>query len=89
MQAQVYEGYFENGQFYPVGKTVRTRKRMRAMLTVLGVADTSVSDATSDLEQYILEPDMTKTPILGRLNGHMEIPADFDEPLDEMKEYMW
>jgi hypothetical protein len=38
---------------------------------------------------YLLEPDMTKTPVLGRLNGLIEIPADFDEPLEEMKEYMY
>ena len=38
---------------------------------------------------YLLEPDTTKTPVLGRLNGLIEIPADFKEPLDEMKEYMF
>ena len=38
---------------------------------------------------YLLNPDTTKTPILGRLNGLIEIPPDFDEPLDEMKEYMF
>jgi len=38
---------------------------------------------------YLLEPDTSKTPILGRLNGTVEIPENFDEPLDEMKEYMY
>ena len=37
----------------------------------------------------LLEPDTTKTPVIGRMNGLVEIPADFDEPLDEMKEYMF
>ena len=39
--------------------------------------------------RYLLEPDTTKTPVLGRLNGLIEIPDDFDKPLDEMKEYMF
>ena len=39
--------------------------------------------------RYILEPDASKTPVLGRLNGLIEIPGDFDEPLEEMKEYMY
>jgi len=40
-------------------------------------------------DKYLLEPDTSKTPVLGRLNGTIEIPDDFDEPLDEMKEYMY
>ena len=39
--------------------------------------------------RYLLEPNTSKTPVLGRLNGIIEIPDDFNEPLDEMKEYMY
>ena len=39
--------------------------------------------------QFLLEPDTSKTPVLGRLNGLIKIPDDFDEPLDEMEEYMY
>jgi len=39
--------------------------------------------------RYLLEPDTSKTPTLGEFNGTVEIPDDFDEPLDEMKEYMY
>ena len=42
MQAQAYEGYFENGQFYPAEQTVRTPMRLRAVLTVLDPIDDSV-----------------------------------------------
>jgi len=38
---------------------------------------------------YLLELDTSKIPVLGRLNGTVEIPDDFDEPLEEMKEYMY
>ena len=42
-----------------------------------------------DNTEYLIEPDTSKTPVLGRLNGTITIPHDFDEPLDEMKEYMF
>ena len=48
-----------------------------------------IDDVVDNNLRYLLEPDTTKTPILGRLNGCIEIPADFDEPLDEMEEYMF
>ena len=38
---------------------------------------------------YLLKPDTQKTPVLGRLNGTTKIPDDFNEPLEEMKEYMY
>lgn len=39
--------------------------------------------------RYLLEPDTSKTPVFGRLKESMEIPLDFDEPLEEMTEYMY
>jgi hypothetical protein len=32
---QAYEGYFENGQFYPVGRNIRIPERRRTFVTVL------------------------------------------------------
>ena len=32
---QAYEGYVENGQFYPVGRVIYTHERRRAFVTVL------------------------------------------------------
>ena len=37
----------------------------------------------------LLEPDPTKVPIIGEFDGLITIPDDFDEPLEEMKEYMY
>ena len=34
------------------------------------------------------EPDTTKTPAIGEWDGMAVIPDVFNEPLDEMKEYM-
>lgn len=33
-------------------------------------------------------PPVTGTPKAGRLKGLIAVPADFDEPLEELREYM-
>lgn len=38
---------------------------------------------------YLIKPDTSKTPVFGCMKDSIEIPADFDEPLEEMKEYMY
>jgi hypothetical protein len=48
-----------------------------------------IAQDETDSTEYLLEPDTSKTPVLGRRNGTITIPRDFDEPLDEMKEYMF
>jgi len=48
-----------------------------------------INKAEEDNLLYLLKPDMNKTPVLGKLNGTIKIPDDFNEPLDEMKEYMY
>ena len=35
MQAQAYEGYFENGNFHTAGKTIRIPEHQRIYITVL------------------------------------------------------
>jgi len=39
--------------------------------------------------RFLREPDSTKVPTIGEWDGMVVIPDDFDEPLDEMKEYMY
>ena len=48
-----------------------------------------IYDYVDENNNILIEPDMTVTPVLGRLNGLVKIPDDFDEPLDELKEYMY
>jgi hypothetical protein len=48
-----------------------------------------ISQDEVDNTEYILAPDTSKIPTIGRLNGKITIPHDFDEPLEEMKEYMF
>ncbi len=35
MQAQAYEGYFENGRFFAAGKTIQIPEKRRVYITVL------------------------------------------------------
>jgi hypothetical protein len=36
-----------------------------------------------------LDPDPSKTPVLGRFDGLVKIPDDFNEPLEDLMEYMY
>ena len=38
---------------------------------------------------YLIKPDPAKIPVFGCMKDSIEIPPDFDEPLEEMKEYMY
>ena len=49
---QAYEGYYENGQFYPIGKTAKINGRRRAFITIL---DEPAKD--KDIEQRLQEFD--------------------------------
>ena len=39
--------------------------------------------------RYLLDPDTSKVPVFGCMKDSIEIPPDFDEPLEELKEYMY
>ena len=52
------------------------------------IFDAVVSIGSED-NIYLLKPDPTKMPLVGCMKDSMEIPPDFDEPLDEMKGYMY
>jgi len=39
--------------------------------------------------RLLREPDPIKSIMLGKWNGEVKVPDDFDEPLEEMKEYMY
>jgi len=39
--------------------------------------------------RLLLEPVLGKPASIGELDGLIKIPDDFDEPLEEMKEYMF
>ena len=48
-----------------------------------------VSKVIKKNPRILREPDITKVPTIGEWNGMVAIPDDFNEPLEEMKEYMY
>jgi len=76
MQAQVYEGYYENGKFHPVGCTMETNKRRRAYITVF--EDDMPNSGTASVRPPFK---------FGSMKGRVRMSDDFDAPLDDFKEY--
>ena len=54
MQAQAYEGYFENGSFYTAGRTVRIPERQRVYITVLD-EPVSVNENAEAWQDFLAE----------------------------------
>jgi len=68
MQAQAYEGYVENGQFYPREIPIRLTGRFRAVLTVLDVPTQTETNPNLRMEW------------LGRLEAAVALSADEELP---------
>jgi len=68
MQAQVYEGYVESGQFYPKEIPIRLSGRFRAVLTVLDVPAQAITNSSSRMEW------------LNRLEAAVALSADEELP---------
>jgi len=68
MQAQAYEGYVEDGQFYPKEIPIRLTGRFRAVLTVLDVPVQETTNSSSRMEW------------LNRLEAAVAISADEELP---------
>jgi len=45
--------------------------------------------STAKNPRLLCEPDSTKPSLLGCMDGLVKIPVDFDDTLEEMKEYMY
>ena len=48
-----------------------------------------IEKAAEKNPRFLREPDSTKIPTIGEWDGMVVIPDDFNEPLEEMKEYMY
>ena len=48
-----------------------------------------ISESVKKNPRLLLEPVLGKPISIGEFDGLIKIPDDFDEPLDEMKEYMF
>ncbi|MDR0272433.1 MAG: hypothetical protein LBI27_03850 [Clostridiales bacterium] len=56
MQAQAYDGYFENGQFFPKIEPLNLSGRVRAILTIIPEESSEMLDYSSlSQEQFNIE----------------------------------
>ena len=82
MQAHVFEGYFENGRFYDnKQQIVKIPEKYKVYITLFDerIETKSVPELTE------------KRPfsdLFGEWSGKIWMSDDFDEPLEEMREYM-
>jgi len=76
----VYDGV----QFKPE-QPITVKESYNVLITFLD----PVNNSTKKRPRFLREPDPSKSHALGMWNGEVKIPDDFDEPLDEMKEYMY
>lgn len=81
---QAIKAIYDGVNFMPK-QPIPVKGKYEVVITFIEPID---QEADYDL-RYLRQPDTTKTPVLGRLNGLVKIPEDFNEPLDEMKEYMY
>jgi len=81
---QTIKAIYDGANFMPK-QPIPVKGKYEVVITFIEPID----EDTDNSLRCLIEPDTTKTPVLGRLNGLIEVPNDFDEPLDEMKEYMY
>ena len=80
MQAQVYEGYFEQGSFFTTGKKLRIPEHRKVYITIL---DEPVKSHTQSKMG-----NKSRESMFGYLRGEYKIADDFDAPLEDFREYM-
>ncbi|MCL2222453.1 MAG: DUF2281 domain-containing protein [Oscillospiraceae bacterium] len=82
MQAHVFEGYFEDGRFYSKERQqIKLPERYRVNITLF--------DERVDENEITMSP--KKRPfsdLFGEWSGKIWMSDDFDEPLEEMRDYM-
>jgi len=86
MLARVFEGYFDKGKFYNHEReevTIPEKRRVNIMLF-----EESADQPTVVNPRFLREADPGKSA-LGLWEGEVTIPDDFNEPLDDLKEYMF
>ena len=84
---------YDGNRIEPV-QPIEVQGRYEVIITFVQQIDdpNSVSQMpqnTSKNPRVLREPDTSKIPVLGRLSSSIKISDDFDEPLEEMKEYMY
>lgn len=82
MQAQIFEGYFDNGKFYNNEKQlIKIPEQYKVSITLF--------DEPIDKKPVSTIPEKRPfSDLFGEWSGKIWISDDFDAPLEDMSEYM-
>jgi hypothetical protein len=91
-EVQAYHGYFKNGRFMPF-ETVATVTIPDEVEVYITVTKKSISpilqtEAKTKSQPFEISKSNAKTPKLGGWEGRISMSDDFNEPMEEFKEYM-
>ena len=87
---KTFQGHFQEGRFMsPQIAAIPEYVEVLIVVTNNPVANIQRSQATTKNSRFLREPDPTKPCLLGCMDGLVKVPDNFDEPLGEMKEYMY
>jgi len=97
---KTFQGYFQEGRFIS-SQTATVPEYVEVLIVVTDspvtiantqkkiIKDIRRPQSTIKNSRLLREPDPTKPSLLGCMDGLVKVPDDFDEPLEEMKEYMY
>ena len=82
MQPQIFEGYFENGRFYNNDRqAVKIPDKYKVYIMLLN--ERAEKNAVSEIVEK-----RSFSDLFGEWSGQIRMSDDFDEPLEEMRDYM-
>jgi len=88
MQAtKTYKAYYDNGFFIPY-EPVTIPKGCQVVVTVLDSIAEDTQKSNYNSPTIMREADPSKSA-LGLWEGEVTVPDDFNEPLEDLKEYMY
>jgi hypothetical protein len=97
---KTFQGHFQQGRFVS-SQAAAIPEYVEVLIVVTDspiamknaqqkiMEDISRPKNATNKSRLLREPDSTKPGLLGCMAGLAKIPEDFDEPLEELKDYMY
>jgi len=84
---EAVKAYYDGVSFIPLSPT-KAKKNQTAIITILDIDEKDTSTLQGAEDRVAEEIRQKRLAFLGCMNGEVWMADDFDEPLDDMKEYM-
>jgi hypothetical protein len=83
---EAVKAYYDGVSFIPLSP-IKAKKNQTAIITILDVDENDIFPRNAEVRE-VEEIRQKRLAFLGCMNGQVWMADDFDEPLDDMKEYM-